>query len=106
MRIASLSSKSRPIRCQETLNSRSAGKEGNIVKGIIQLAVEMADLQVRAWFGNVQNMAVNVLFKTANIDKYNRGISYMECKIVIEHSIQAARLWAATEARKDMYIVA
>lgn len=48
------------------------------IQGVVLLAVPMRDMQVRIWFGVVQNLAVDFHFGTTSICKCIRRIFHMD----------------------------
>lgn len=65
---------------------RTATREHVNVEGVIPMFVRIGDLRVRAWFGVVENLAVDILVGTSFIDRCIRGIFPTERKIVPWHS--------------------
>lgn len=52
---------------------------------IIPMFVRIGDLPVRAWFGVIENLAVDVLLGTSFIECCIQGIFTSECKVVLCH---------------------
>lgn len=57
----------------------------NNFQGVIRPVVNLGVLQVRAWFGIDQILALKVLLGTTHVEKYTINIFPTERKIVIEH---------------------
>lgn len=83
----------------EFLQLTVATREKINVKGITKFIVAMKDLRGLNWFGVVQNLVLNVLFRAMSMHNSIRGIFCMEQKMVLLNFAPVAILKPGKKAR-------